>query len=1639
MCQAAYSHHVPCCCDFGSYGTRSGVALSLPPNHRIADRYEVISPLGRGGMATTYLVRDIVDGSQLALKLLHSDRPALVEALRFEFRTLQSVHHPNLCPVHDFGFLHARPGSFPQATCFYTAEAINGLTLDAHARDRSWDAALLPLIDALEALRLMHRVGVRHGDFKPSNVLVRHDGTGVLVDLGCARPLDSPPATQVSGTRAFLAPELLQGLASDARADLFAVGVTLQRLAALTQTPPPAHHETLIARLTDLDPAHRPRSVEEVIVALGASPRPIHPAATWRGRFVGRESQMTLAQRAVDSLLSDTPNPRVLAFVGQPGVGRTRLLQELEWLTQRRCRTVRAAPNAPLPVEDLLARALGKKVHPGRLAIVDATRELITLDERIVLLFDDVQQISDTQRRRLHAVIRSLDATARTLLFVCTTPDCRIESESLQEVPMEPLSSTDLSLWLAPTFGLSSIEAFHRLTGGYPDAVNAVVGLLRTGKRTEDDLARMSEGVTLGDARTQRFRSLARAQQRAAGLLALNGGHLGWSAAHQLGVTAESLDSLRFAGFVDRDASGWKLTRAGESAELAEILPPSQRRALHGELAEWLEAHGPNDSADGATIAEHEAARCLHLARGGDPDRALKVARQHRGSMDLAPRAWRNAVLAVIDALNQDAPLALVIDAAKLDRLLGDATRALDRLEGLAQSSLPDGERASIEVELGACHAALGDLDATDRHLRRALELTDRPDRAPILATLARAHLRRGAYLRAKETAQQLSSAEIGATDRAELLSVEGAARSGLGESEHARSCLNDAVALLSGSGRPKALVRAVTSLALHELKDGDLERASQSLQRALLLAHEHGLTDHIANLALNLGVVHHQRASWEACLESYEKGLRVARALGRRTTEAALLCNSAKAHADLGAFDHAQLLADHARVLATRSVLPLTVAAADAVIAEVAKARGDDDEAVARFLAARTAFEASDSFEELVEMELDLAEMAARKGDLDKAETWLVACEKRLEEGASKYLEGRASLARARVLTSRKNHNRALHFVERAVDSFVASGHRDACAEAHMLLFEVAKETGAPHLAQQSLAVARALWERAAASLPPASRESFWMHPKRIEARATDLDQPSASDNRLLRLLDINKRLNSSLHTDDVLRAAMDAAIELTGAERGFVLVREPGKSSSSKLTVATARNVDREQVGRSHLKFSRGIAQSVIESGQPLLAMDAATDARFEGEESVHAMLLKSVLCVPIDSPQGVLGALYLDNRFQRGLFSTRDVDLLVAFADQVALAMRNARLVDALERRNKELEAERRRVQALAEGQAAEIDRLQEQVRDTRATLSRRYDYSRIVGRSEAMQRVFDLLDRVTDTSIPVLVQGESGTGKELIARALHHNGPRKDSNLVSINCAALPEPLLESELFGHVRGAFTGADRDREGLVVRASGGTLFLDEVAELPLSMQAKLLRVLQEKEVLAIGASKARPVDFRLVSATNQSLRERVSRGAFREDLYYRLAVVELRVPALRDRAEDIPALARHILDGIAAQTGVAARELTPQAMRKLVRAAWPGNVRQLENVLTRAVLLARGDVIRPSDIELPENDTVQSRSPGRETYEDDERARILTLLERHRWNVRKVAPMLGLPRSTLYRKLQKYGIAVRPRRKPD
>ena len=518
-------------------------------------------------------------------------------------------------------------------------------------------------------------------------------------------------------------------------------------------------------------------------------------------------------------------------------------------------------------------------------------------------------------------------------------------------------------------------------------------------------------------------------------------------------------------------------------------------------------------------------------------------------------------------------------------------------------------------------------------------------------------------------------------------------------------------------------------------------------------------------------------------------------------------------------------------------------------------------------------------------------------------------------------------------------------------------------------------------------------------------------------------------SEQRFRQFSEIARQIAGKTALNEVLERVMDAAIELTGAERGFLLLENPKSPAPlAGFEVKTARHFNQQSLGGEELQISMTAVRQAMDRGSTLLSANAQHDERLKDKQSVVQYQLKSILAVPLELEGRVLGAIYLDHRYAPDCFREEDIVLLDSFSAQAALAVQKARFIAELKQANSKLEEK-----VLSQAQRIEVLSVElAQVRD-----QLRYGYDEIVGGSPKMMEVFHLLDHVSDTMIPVWIYGESGTGKELVARSLHENSSRKKGPLVTINCSAIPETLLESELFGHKRGAFTHADRDRIGLFEQASGGTLFMDEVADMSLNMQVKLLRVLQENEVRPLGAAKAVKVDVRLVTASNQDLQQLVADEKFRQDLYFRINGITIPLPPLRERKEDIPLLVSHLIEKLSHSFKLGTSKLSEAAYEKLVSYSWPGNIRQLESVLRNALLFAQGGEIGPHLLNLPPEarpGVIGGRSVEESTPKSQERAEerrlIIEALRRHKMDKNAAAKDLDVTLRCLYMRMDRHGI---------
>ncbi|MBN8612144.1 MAG: sigma 54-interacting transcriptional regulator, partial [Deltaproteobacteria bacterium] len=621
-------------------------------------------------------------------------------------------------------------------------------------------------------------------------------------------------------------------------------------------------------------------------------------------------------------------------------------------------------------------------------------------------------------------------------------------------------------------------------------------------------------------------------------------------------------------------------------------------------------------------------------------------------------------------------------------------------------------------------------------------------------------------------------------------------------------------------------------------------------------------------------------------------------------------------------------------------------------------------------------------------------------------------------EELESAGLDARAALVRAELAWRAQRTSEACTLAEDAADRArrARQPEQELRASAFLARAHASLGTGAADVHASSFR--RRLGDLAART-PPGLRERFvrrWTETAGLDdvAHTTMRSARAAASHEGLglaghRLVSLVRRTLLEADEARLLEAALDEAITASGAERGFLLLARDGK----RAEIAVARNLDRDTIKRPRFRMSRSVADRVLATNEPLVTASATEDPELAGSRSILDLGLRSIVCVPVRSPSGVVGALYLDHRFERGRFDTEVSEIAQAFADVVGLALENTRLHRANEARLREAETLRAAAEERASAHLLDADRMAALLASR--SVDRADAPGGIVGRTPAIRAAIELVRKVARSDLAICIEGESGTGKELFARLAHDESPRRSGPFLAINCGALPEALLESELFGHVRGAFTGATRDHEGLLRSAHGGTIFLDEVGEMPPSMQVRLLRALQEREVRPVGGRGTISIDVRVVSATHRSLADEIERGTFRRDLYFRLAGVTVSLPPLRERSADVPLLATAILDRV----GGPGRRLSRRALARLLAHPFPGNVRELEQALRRACAVAQSDVLEPDDLGL----ATRGERVARVQRVELTSGRVERALSDAGGNRTVAARALGVSRATLHR----------------
>jgi len=1658
------------------------------PHPETIGSYRLVEQLTAGEGSVVFRAADD-EGREFVLKL---HEPGTAEAQGLAELQLLGLDHPGLSCCLDGGRL-PDDGRLYSVTEFVHGQPLGVQVEWEHPPDSAWLSARL-----LSSLGVVHDLGMLHRDLKAENVIVeRRTQQPVIIDFGLARP---PGEGALAGTPRAMAPELFGGGQASVASDLWAAGLVLAEVlgrrplfvgesaeallaerGAFAGLPDDMSRQIadetvviLLERLLDPDPGQRPQSTRLALASL--SVEPVERRTTlYRDGLTGSRSvafaRVDTRRLAQLSALSRGEGwldlfPRSDTSLAQ---ALTRLLglaaavaEPDEALAMRRGAELSPVPASFVPVAEALGRlrpltlcigsseATDDGAAQTRAAVSAALSRVHGVSVVDVDPPDADQAVAVTHgwlgarpllEQRLSAVPidswtqldESLGELVRSGAVADGPAGIQVDetrlpaSWPLADAGTEPQFDPPLGenerevldlLCLSPR-GLSTPDLTALLAVDATEARDALldVGLVARLRSQPHDLFRVADERLRRNLWPRINVSATQRAQLAARLM----GPTGTPDEHLAGVVASIL--LEKSPESDDEATtdiilrcGASLRRAGREGLAIELL----RRGLAGSQV----------------VVDRERLHCELmdvLIRATRYDEATRAVEAVRAELGATPRAdLRQARIQALQGQMADAlPILEQIDLAELPddeavlalQLRGGVQHGLGQperaLSDLREALRRQGERLATRTmtlleRIGFIEHDLGHFDRAVRQFERAAEMARQLGHEALLwsptynigrSVREKGERRRGMAI--QEKAAQLAQDAGNLKGVATVLNSLGSGWITLGRTDKARDCLDRALQIARRTDN-RVMEAMVQNNSGHALAmDGRLDDAEHAFEASLSIREE--LRDDRGRI-----VVHLTRG---------EQRLR----RGRR--DAAL--------EDLTAVR--QLLA-HVSV-------PLLEVDADLLTARAALWDDDKHAALAAAEAARDG-----AIRHQLEKEIVVARgLAARVGGDDL----LSLDPEALERGPwlAEALFVRAGLAAAGGLHSESDADLelGLAILGETPDCWVELGGLLRWLGLDFARLEGTLGTDDPDiiLAGDSLARVQHHLDRAQALAPAFGSERIQADLERFTERLDIMDQSNDGAHLttlagrmrdLERLVEINKLLTSERDTQRLLDLIVDSAVELTGASRGFLILID-GHSEEFRA----ARNIDESTIADPQFQISHSVARQVVRSGEPLLTANAIDDERLTSAASISELKLLSILCVPLVHRRRVRGAIYLDHPQVVGRFTKIHLETSTRLAEQATIALENARLSEGLEASNKELLSKKEEVARLNEALQQRLERREAELQETlesldasRQALGLRYDYSNIVSRSPRMHVVFDLLDRVTDSDVPVVIHGESGTGKELLARAIHFNGSRKDKNFLSINCAALPEQLIESELFGSVKGAFTGADRDRKGLFAQAHGGTLFLDEIGDMSLAVQSRLLRVLQEGEFLAVGGREVQQVDVRILSATHQRMVEMVTEGVFREDLFFRLAVAQVELPPLRDRTEDIAVLLPHLLE----RHGDQARTIEPEALALLEAQPWPGNVRELENFVRVLLLFDRDSTSlsaaavkrvlgreRLSEV-LEPAEPDESGTSLKSRMEVYERAQIQGALDRRKGNKAAAARDLGVSVRGFYKMLDRLGL---------
>lgn len=1496
----------------------------------IDQEYQVIKKLGQGLESDVYLVKKNKD--LLALKLFKPEMALRlgqksIEHFKAEFFILKQLNHPGICQLGDFGF------DTQSQRHYFTSEYISGTSLLEACQKSDFQKILQFLIQSLRTLSYLHERKIYHSDIKPENILVNESGQVKIIDFGLA---NLKVKKGLYGTPAYMAPEIIFQHLPDARSDLYSLGVsfyecllgvnpfrspslkdTLDKQQNLIPSPLikikteiPEFFSSMISHFIQKNPSERPLNAKAALRELqhlSGGNIEIETEETLLSylpnetQVIGRQTIIKKFHETYNKVFEKSKkNIHEFFFVwGSLGLGKTRLLEEFKFISQ---------------LSGIKTLTLNDARFDGN------------IDEDVIIIFDNASE------ETLGALSLHLNDFKHKCLVLAAL-EKKFSYPKGHSFELLPFNDDEIKEYLTKVTGLLNppetlIYEFKKRTMGVPLFVTQLTRELivkrklfnpsgRWSLENFEDLGINFQGIESSESMKDYFSlTLSSLDQSELELLRLVALRPHGSSADELQMIIghaslqEDMLALLEKDLIERKAYQYKIANPMLLNFIIEVLD-EQAGELHEKWANLFKNHQTKDY-------------LFHFGRCGN-------SKEH------------------------------------------------------AQALLDLSELASTEEKLDE---ALEQLDLACTYPNQDLELYCNIllMRGTILEKLNQHESALECFDQIRKNLDQITNKEENQTWKIKTLESMGIVYLRSDHLEKAKECFLSGLALIEEEKDKRYYILYQNYLGRVKIKEGNLSEAKDIFEKTYDLWETLSKENKKDTLNNDLGIVYLNLHETEQAIKIFNKELLYFQSINKNYLIARTQYNLGDTYFQIG---DAQKSIEYFKLCAEISqegkIFELLFRAYNG-LGNAYNSINDPLESLHYYKRALIIAEKTQDFRSEAAIAINMGIIFNLQENLAEAVIHLQGAINVIKQIHPKkinefFFQCRALLELGEIFIKQKKLDSSRDMLRDALN--LAEEHEALKGQ----LFWIKLSFYKLYLLQKNTSHAEAV---KAELLKLSDNKDFLQEISKIESIVKNEIEPESNktistpphpnpenkvvsqakerkrkrknmqkDNYLFeteyeKLLSLIKMINSERNLDFVLKTILHHSLELSGAERGILLLMDDDELLEVKAWI----NIE---IDENLTEISHSIAEKVLQSGKTIQSDNACEDGRFNEFQSVALLGLRSILCLPIHARNKTVGILYLDNKFQSNAFDEDRIPLIEAFCAQAGIAIDNARLITKLEEAQQQLKNKLEKVQS-------DADHFQQLLNEGGTQAPTRYSYKNIIAHSQAMHEIFKLMDKITDTHLAVFIHGETGSGKELIAKALHYNNSsRQEKRFMAINCGAIPENLIESELFGHKAGAFTGANKDKKGILVEASGGTLFLDEIGDLDLNLQVKLLRVLEEGELSPLGATQTIKVDLRVVCASHKNIETLVEEGSFREDLYYRLCQIKLELPPLRERTEDIPALVEKFVENYCKQhKHKQIPKISPSFLKELMDYSWPGNVRELENIVQVSCALSDGKTLK-------------------------------------------------------------------------